>query len=184
MRYVCFLRAINVGGHNVTMAELKKVFEKMGLENVETFIASGNVIFDSKRKPEQLEREISSMLKESLGYEVASFLRTIPQLCEVAEHQPFDAGVHERAIAYNVAFTTRAITKEQHGKLAAYCTDLDDFTSHGSEIYWICRARQSDSKFANAKMEKNLGTSATWRGINTVRRLVAKYAGSQQGKQS
>ena len=184
MRYVCFLRAINVGGHNVTMAELKKIFEKMGLENVETFIASGNVIFDSKRKPEQLEKLISTKLREALGYDVASFLRTIPQLCAVAEHQPFDAEAHERAIAYNVAFTTKAITKDQHAKLAAYRTDLDDFTSHGSEIYWICRVRQSDSKFANANMEKNLGTSATWRGINTVRRLVAKYAGSQQDKKS
>ena len=184
MRYVCFLRAINVGGHNVTMAELKKVFEKMGLENVETFIASGNVIFDSKKKPEQLEKLISSKLREALGYEVASFLRTIDQLREVAEHQPFDAAAHARAISYNVAFTTKAITKEQHAKLAAYCTEFDDFNSRGSEIYWICRVRQSDSPFANAKMEKNLGTSATWRGINTVRRLVAKYAGSQQPTKS
>ena len=184
MRYVCFLRAINVGGHNVTMAELKKIFEKMGLDNVETFIASGNVIFGSRKKPDQLEKLISSRLRESLGYEVASFVRTVPQICEVAEHQPFDAEAHERAIAYNVAFTTKAITREQQDKLAAYCTDIDDFTSRGSEIYWICRVRQGDSKFANARMEKNLGTSATWRGINTVRRLASRYAGSQQGRKS
>ena len=184
MRYVCFLRAINVGGRYVTMTELKKIFVKMGLDNVETFIASGNVIFDSTRKPEQPEKLITSKLRESLGYEVASFVRTIPELRAVAEHQPFDAEAHERAIGYTVAFTTKAITKEQNARLAAYCTEFDEFTSRGSEIYWICRGRQSASQFANAKMEKNLGTSATWRGINTVRRLVAKYAGSHHSKKS
>jgi uncharacterized protein (DUF1697 family) len=184
MRYVCFLRAINVGGHNVTMAELKRVFEELGLDNVETFIASGNVIFDSRRKPQQLEKMISSKLRESLGYEVPSFLRTIPQLSDVAVCQPFDPEAHQRATAFNVAFTCNSITKAQHEKLAVYCNDLDDFTSKGSEIYWISKARQSESKFVSAAMEKNLGTPVTWRGINTVRRLVAKYAGSQQGRKS
>ena len=49
-RYIAFLRAINVGGHTVKMAELKRLFEALGFTNVETFIASGNVIFDSSAK--------------------------------------------------------------------------------------------------------------------------------------
>ena len=47
-RLVAFLRAINVGGHNVKMDRLRELFEALGLSNVETFIASGNVIFDSR----------------------------------------------------------------------------------------------------------------------------------------
>jgi len=47
-RYVAFLRAINVGGHVVTMAQLKRAFEAVPLASVETFIASGNVIFESR----------------------------------------------------------------------------------------------------------------------------------------
>ena len=47
-RFIAFLRAINVGGHNVTMKELRGLFEALGLKSVETFIASGNVIFESR----------------------------------------------------------------------------------------------------------------------------------------
>ena len=73
-KYVAFLRAINVGGHTVKMDHLRSLLESLGLENVETFIASGNVIFDSKTKnAELLERKIAKHLKEMLGYEVASF---------------------------------------------------------------------------------------------------------------
>jgi len=46
-RYIAFLRAINVGGHTVKMEHLRGIFESMGFSNVETFIASGNVIFAS-----------------------------------------------------------------------------------------------------------------------------------------
>ena len=175
MRYVAFLRAINVGGRNITMAELRELFEGMGLGSVETFIASGNVIFESKKKPDRLETLISSGLRESLGYPVPTFLRTLPDLVAVTEGQPFDAEAILAAAAYNVAFTENAVTAEQRDKLAAFRTGTDDFAAVGREIFWICRVRQSDSRFASAAMERSLGISITWRGINTVRRLVARY---------
>ena len=50
MRFVAFLRAINVGGRNVKMEQLRRIFESIGLTNVETVIASGNVVFDAKAK--------------------------------------------------------------------------------------------------------------------------------------
>jgi uncharacterized protein (DUF1697 family) len=58
-RYVAFLRAINVGGHIVKMDYLRSLFEELGFTNVETFIASGNVVFDSSYKnPASLEKKI------------------------------------------------------------------------------------------------------------------------------
>ena len=74
MKYVAFLRAINVGGHTVKMDHLRNLFESMGFANVETFIASGNVIFDSKTKSTAaLEMEIENQLQAALGYEVRRF---------------------------------------------------------------------------------------------------------------
>ncbi len=175
MRYVAFLRAINVGGRNITMAELRELFEGMGLGSVETFIASGNVIFESKKRPDRLESLISSGLRDSLGYAVPAFLRTLPELVAVTEAQPFEAEAVLAAAAYNVAFTENTVTTEQRDKLAPFRTGIDDFAAVGREIFWICRVRQSESRFASAAMERSLGTSVTWRGINTVRRLVARY---------
>ena len=90
-RYVAFLRAINVGGRRVKMDHLRKLFEALGTSNVETFIASGNVIFDSEADdPRVLERKIEDHLQESLGYEVATFVRSTSELAGIARYRPFD----------------------------------------------------------------------------------------------
>ncbi len=66
--YVAFLRAINVGGHTVAMAALRKHFEDLGCSGVETVVASGNVVFASaSRSAAALERRLSDHLEESLG---------------------------------------------------------------------------------------------------------------------
>src|ERR1700730_6560978 len=90
-KYVAFLRAINVGGHTVKMDHLRGLFEAIGFANVETFIASGNVIFDAKsRNTLALERKIEKHLQETLGYKVATFVRATTELAEVAAYKPFD----------------------------------------------------------------------------------------------
>ena len=63
-QYVAFLRAVNVGGRVVKMTELKKIFEGAGLEDVSTFIASGNVIFASAKPPQKLEPQIQAALQK------------------------------------------------------------------------------------------------------------------------
>ncbi|MDQ3120394.1 MAG: DUF1697 domain-containing protein [Verrucomicrobiota bacterium] len=65
-RYIAFLRAINVGGHVVTMERLRLSFLEMDLANVETFIASGNVIFESRAQPDLLEIKIEKQPQKEL----------------------------------------------------------------------------------------------------------------------
>ena len=78
MKYVAFLRAINVGGHAIIkMTDLKKMFESAGQENVQTYIQSGNVIFESN------EKEV-----ESLAKRIEHQLEKAAPLCAVAEGPP------------------------------------------------------------------------------------------------
>src|SRR2546423_13547575 len=94
LRLIAFLRAINVGGHTVKMEELRRLFEALGLASVETFIASGNVIFEAPgEKMQALEKRIERHLRESLGYEVATFIRSASELTEIAGYQPFTDAV-------------------------------------------------------------------------------------------
>ena len=89
-RYVAFLRAINVGGHTVAMASLRRHFEDAGCCGVETVIASGNVLFESSsRSAAVLEKRIAAHLEGRLGYAVATFLRTPDELASIAAHRPF-----------------------------------------------------------------------------------------------
>jgi uncharacterized protein (DUF1697 family) len=176
-RYFAFLRAINVGGHTVKMDQLRDLFAGLGLAQVETYIASGNVIFAAPAVDTRaLENQIEASLLAALGYEVATFLRTEAELAALAEYQPFPQTQLAQAVALNVAFLAEPLDSEGEAKLMALYTEIDDFHVHGREIFWLCRKKQSESTFSNAVLEKALRRQATLRGINTVRKLAAKYA--------
>lgn len=176
-RCIAFLRAINVGGHTVKMDVLRRHFQSLGYSEVETFIASGNVIFTTPRRQlAALEAEIAGRLEAALGYAVATFIRTEAELADLAAYQPFPPAVFQAAEAFNVAFLARPLDAPAERRLTALKNEIDDFAWRGREVYWLCRLRQSDSKFSNAVLEKTIGQPATLRGINTLQKLSAKLA--------
>ena len=179
-RYFAFLRAINVGGHTVKMDLLRRHFEALGFEGVETFIASGNVIFESSaRNMGSLEEKIAAHLEKKLGYGVGTFIRTEAELARVAAHEPFSRTMIESAAAFNIAFLDRSLDPSAQRKLQTLRTANDAFAAHGREVYWLCKTRQGRSTFSNAVLEKSLGIRSTLRGVNTVRQMAAKYASGE-----
>lgn len=177
LQHIAFLRAINVGGHNVKMDHLRQLFESWEFSNVETFIASGNVIFDAKAgNIKALEKKIEHKLLATLGYEVAAFIRTNAELAEIAKYKPFPQSQLDVAAALNIGFLADELDDTSKQKLMALQTDIDDFHFRGREIYWLCRKKQSESKISNAVIEKALGVKSTLRGVNTVYKLAEKYS--------
>jgi uncharacterized protein (DUF1697 family) len=177
IRYIAFLRAINVGGHIVKMERLRVLFEEMGLAKVETFIASGNVIFESSSKNEEaLRKKIEKQLQQALGYEVGVFLRSDKEVSEIAAYQPFPPSELDASgvSLYIVFLATKPITEAERALMAAR-NEVDDFKLHGRELYWLCRKNFSDSKFSGPRLEKTLGLRGTARNSTTVRKLAAKY---------
>jgi len=177
MKGIAFLRAINVGGHVVKMDRLKKLFQQAGFTGVETFIASGNVIFELApgTKTAAVERSIETMLLNALGYEVATFIRSDRELRAAVEHEPFDPGALKRALRFNVAFLKQPPDTSAVKAIKALATSLEDFHVRGREIYWLSRVPQSESKVSNAVFEKTLRQPSTVRGISTVRKMAEKY---------
>lgn len=176
-RYIALLRAINVGGHTVKMDALRRLFESLDFSNVETFIASGNVIFESSAKNTAVvEKKIETMLHEALVYEVSTFIRTSTELAEIAKYKPFKQAELDAAMALNIAFIAEPLDAKSIQKLMACKSDIDDFHVHGREIYWLCLKKQSDSKFSNAVLEKAIGRRSTLRGVSTIQKLAEKYS--------
>ncbi len=174
-RYVAFLRAINVGGHVVKMDRLRRLFEEAGAEDVETVIASGNVLFSSPSKSESaLAAKLASRLEAALGYEVATFLRTPGEIQEVALRRLFDTVDEHRLY---VGFLHEKPGSGAIRSLRACATPVDDFRVAGREVYWLCRTSFSQSAFSGARLEKTLGAATTLRNVTTVRRIAAKLAG-------
>lgn len=173
-RYVAFLRAINVGGHTVAMTALRKHFEEAGCSDVETVIASGNVLFVSaSRSAAVLEKRIAAHLEGRLGYAVATFLRTPQELASIAAHRPFArSDAERRGHSLFVAFHGRAADSASRRRVLGLASDLDDLRIRGREIYWLCRGRSSDSKIYGGGLEKALGQPATLRNATTVRKIA------------
>ena len=178
-RHIAFLRAINVGGHTVKMSHLRALFEALGLRHVETFIASGNMLFDApSRDAGALEDRIERHLREALGYPVATFLRAPAEVAAVAAYRPFGAAGPGDGHTLSVGFLKAAPSAEAARRIAALRTGTDDFHVHGRELYWWCRTRLSESRVTGALLEKALGAPATFRNVTTVRRLALKAAGA------
>jgi uncharacterized protein (DUF1697 family) len=173
-KYVAFLRAVNVGGHIVKMSHLRELFERLKFSNVETFIASGNVIFDSPSKNTRaLEKQIETMLQQTFGYAVSTFVRSVSEIAAINQLIPskLDGGN-----TLYIAFTRTEPSSEAKRKLLPFKSDVDDFQIAGSEVYWFSRKTISESKFSQAQLERILGMPATIRNANTVKRLAAKYS--------
>ncbi len=174
-RYVALLRAINVGGHTVKMATLGQLFESFGFSEVETFLASGNVLFQTTAQDAAtLESNITSGLRDALGFEVTTFIRKPAEMAKIAAYQAFPRSEVDSATAFNIAFLSGPLDEAAKQKLMALRTEIDNLASHEREVYWLCRRKQSESTFSNAVLEKALGVKSTLRGVNTVKKLAAK----------
>jgi uncharacterized protein (DUF1697 family) len=172
MKYVAFLRAINVGGNAIIkMADLKKMFEAAGLENVQTYIQSGNVIFESDQDPDALEKQIEHLLEKAAAYRIHVFVRTMREVQAIAEKSPFTA--KDREMAY-VTFLEEKPDKKSQQALLSFKSDTDDFAFKGRELYNLRRDREK-SVFSGNFVEKHLKMSATTRNMITIAKIVAKY---------
>lgn len=177
-KYVAFLRAINVGGHTVKMDHLRELFIALGFDNVETFIASGNVIFETRRsKTLAQERQIEKHLERHLGYNVTTFIRSISELAAILNYQPFSRSeLQAEQNELYVGFLPKNATEDAKRKLLELRNQFSDFHANGRELYWLRRRLRDEPPFSSAPFEKILEMPITVRNINTVRRIVAKYS--------
>jgi uncharacterized protein (DUF1697 family) len=171
MRFVAFLRAINVGGRNVKMEQLRRIFESVGLTNVETVIASGNVLFDSRSKNARaIEEKLQAKLEKALGYAVATFVRSMDELSAIAAHKPFRK-VPDSAPLY-IAFAAEAPSSETQEKLLSQQGKTDKLSFRTREIYWLCLTTYKDSKFSGPALERMLGMPVTVRNARTIEKIA------------
>jgi len=174
-KLVAFLRAVNVGGRVVKMEMLRGVVEECGYANVATFIASGNVIFETRADPMSAARRIEKRLQDELGFAVDTFVRTAPEIAAVLGAKPFPAAKLEASRTYCVGFLAEPLTAKQRQALGQLVTPHDDLHTRGREVFWLSRKSQGESEFSNAVLEKRLGVRSTFRGMNTIVRLSAKH---------
>ena len=173
---IAFLRGINLGKRRIKMDHLASLFEDLGFTNVETFIASGNVLFESAVHDDlKLALQIERHLAKSLGYEVDTFIRTREELAAVAAFHSFSkADQDNTANTVHVGFWKEAPSPATARKLSACQSAVDAFAVNGRDFYWLCRIKSHESKIWTSPQLIALALpSSTMRNITTIRKLVA-----------
>lgn len=174
-RYVAFLRGINLGKRRPPMAHLKALFEELGMEDVATFIASGNVIFSCRATDRaKIEQKISQHLHKSLGYEVETFVRTAEEVIAIGSSTPFREELKGSA-SVQVCLLHEPLEATDVRKLTRIRTDIDEFAAKGRELYWLCRTRTTESTVWQDERMKTLELpSFTMRNMTSIRKLIAQ----------
>jgi uncharacterized protein (DUF1697 family) len=171
-KYVAFLRAINVGGTKIIkMDDLRKMFESFGLSNVQTFIQSGNVIFEITAKSMTTpEGKLEKQLEKALGYYVEVFIRSMAEIAEIVDQKHFELKAED---TLHVVFLREAPAKAQIDALKKFDSLADEFTVSGHEVYNL-RHDRDKSIFSNNFIERIFGV-ATTRNMTTIKKILEKY---------
>lgn len=178
-RYVAFLRGMNLGKRRLPMSRLKALFEELKFARVETFIASGNVLFSTRSSDVgRLEARIAGHLEQALGYAVDTFVRTTAEVAAIEKGRVFPEDGQD-GFTVHVAILHQPLSAATARQLEGITTDRDAFRVVGREFYWLCRGRTSESEVWSLPEARALRLpTLTMRNLTSIRKLVAKHIAS------
>ena len=170
--YLALLRGINVGGHKkIKMADLKSMLTDMGLGRVQTYIQSGNVLFESEDDAETLTTKIEQEIERVFGFSAAVMLRTYEEWQAVMAHCPYSFDSLAEGESIHVNFLTEAPSQEDIDSEPDLSGEIDEYTNIGRELYLHLRQSILDSKLPT-KLAK-LGAPQTSRNWQTVAKMAS-----------
>jgi uncharacterized protein (DUF1697 family) len=175
--HAAFLRGVNLGGQRKTgSAELRACFEGIGLEEVQTFRTSGNVVLAAGREPAaKLTKRLEDALRDSFGFEVKVFLRTAAQVRAIAADAPFPAkAVKSSEGKLQVALLQRKPAAAARRQILALATDEDRLKFGDRELYWLPSGRMRDAGL-NLRAVEKLTDAWTMRTMATMELLAARF---------
>ena len=173
--YVAFLRAVNVGGRFVKMAELRLELEDAGFTDVETHIQSGNVFVRSgRRSTAAVGTEMATVLGEFAGFDVPCVVRTPTQLRAALTAVDAVPALIEGGRRY-VAFADGPVPSAAAAQLDAWDAPGERCRVLGSEILAEMANGFQNTKLTNTRIERITGRTTTWRDLKVVRALDEKW---------
>lgn len=173
-RFVAFLRAVNVGARRVDMARARAVLERLGYEDVASFVNSGNLIFSTSGRTTALEAAIRPALEDEFGIpELATFVRTAAQVRALATEKPF--GVIAKGHTHFVLLPLTRLTAAQRAAVESMSNAQDEVVVVGRDVHWLIRARSTETSLGPKKWRDALdGMPTTARNTTMIERLVTK----------
>lgn len=173
-KYVAILRGINVGkGRKVLMTDLKNLLAKLGLKHIQTYIQSGNVMFDL-RQPESLvvlEDGLNQAISGTFGFDIPVIIRTAREMEESVANNPFLKEDGADIDKLHLTFLKDVPAPELLKKIKEFQFSPDQFEIIGKDVFVHCPNGYGQTKITNDFFEKKLKVQATTRNWKTVQKL-------------
>lgn len=170
--YVALLRGINLGPHNrIAMPALREALAESGLEDVQTYLQSGNVVLSSRAKADGVRRKVEQAVRDGFGLEIAVVVRSRAELATVVRRNPL-AKVATEPKRYQVTFLDRHLPAQALRELEAVAAPSERVVASGREVYAWHPAGVARSKLWAKLAGKGLGVTATSRNWATVEALA------------
>lgn len=174
--YISILRGINVSGQKkILMTDLKEIYEKLNFKDVETYVQSGNVVFRSEKKLQEIEtaKKIEKAIQEKYDFHVPVIIRSQQEMKKVIASNPFLQEKNIDLKKLHVTFLSEIPAKENVKNLEDIDLSPDEFMMKGKEIYLHIPGSYAETKLSNSFFEKKLKVIATTRNWNTVNKLAS-----------
>lgn len=173
MKYIAFLRGINVGGKNkIKMETLREMFAALGFENVKSYINSGNVIFEmQKTDDKKLAAKIEKAIEKEFALLIKVMVRSMSEIKEIVENNPFK-GQFENDKDLHVFFLDEELPEEKREQLLSNNNENEMFAVSNREIFCLLRVSFLDSLIGKDYIGKKLKVSATARNWRTVNKIL------------
>ena len=172
-RYLALFGSINVNGKRLVMADLRAAFEAEGFSNVETVVASGNVLFDHAERPDQgLEEKLRLMMHERFGMNSVALVRSRGALAQAIAENPFAADGDETFV--HTLFLDAAIDPAAFARLDAERRGPERLAMGDRALHIDYVAGVAESKLVGAFIERRLGARGTARNLRSMKRILAK----------
>jgi uncharacterized protein (DUF1697 family) len=165
MKYIAFLRGINVGGSGILkMAELKELCLKLGFTNVKTFIQSGNAIFESSLAANQVLEKLELALEKKMGKPVTACIRTPAELSEVLKKIPFSK---EEPAKVAILFFKESVKNNFLNNVSASTEETVKLGKREVYIFYTNGMGKSKLKLPKEALQ------GTMRNLNTAQKILA-----------
>lgn len=172
--YISILRGINVSGHKmIKMDALKQLYVDLGFSNVQTYIQSGNVVFQSQsQNTNEIATQIEEKISEIFKFEVPVLVLEFEELKSIIAQNPFTKDLNKDVSSFHITFLKEIPSEENCNKIKDLQSNNDEFLIIDKSIYLYCPNGYGNTKLNNNFLENKLKTTATTRNWKTVNELV------------
>jgi uncharacterized protein (DUF1697 family) len=172
--YIALLRGIGGGIRSLQMKPLIKALEAVGLTNVRTYIATGNVVFSSRRKPPQLAKQIEACITEQFGFQCPTIVLTVADLERAAKDNPFPQA-DKNPTSLHLFFLAERPESPRLDAMNEIKESNEQFVLKKQVFYFYAPTGFGVSKLAT-RVERLLGVPATARNWRTVGKIIEMAA--------